>query len=134
MLNRGGRGWETHCFVSTQFNKRFHIFRAHVSDGKLENIVRLTGETKSDLPRYYYSQYDMEINPVWTRDGLRFFSSPTEDTFTDRRILADEGGAGRGGTRNSLRRNELKARPDVSPDGSRMVYSSYLGGSGTTCG
>jgi TolB protein len=56
-------------FVSTQVNKRFHIFRAGVRDEKLENVVRLTGETKSDLPRYYYSQYDTEINPVWTRDG-----------------------------------------------------------------
>src|ERR1700720_3175057 len=34
-------------FVSTSYNKRFHIFRADVSDGKLVNMVRLTGETKS---------------------------------------------------------------------------------------
>src|SRR6266702_4373244 len=33
------------------------------------NIERLTGEHKSELPRYYYSPYDHEINPVWTRDG-----------------------------------------------------------------
>src|ERR1700688_2006263 len=32
-------------FVSTTYNKRFHIFRADVSDGKLENVIRLTGET-----------------------------------------------------------------------------------------
>src|SRR5229473_2920216 len=41
-------------FVSTSFNKRFHIFRADVRGAQLENVVRLTGETKSDLPRYYY--------------------------------------------------------------------------------
>ena len=29
----------------------------------------LTGEQKSTLPRYYYSAYDTEISPVWTRDG-----------------------------------------------------------------
>ena len=56
-------------FVSTSYNKRFHVFRADVNEGKLENVVRLTGETKSDLPRYYYSQFDTEISPVWTRDG-----------------------------------------------------------------
>jgi TolB protein len=56
-------------FVSTTYNKRFHIFRADVREGRLENVVRLTGETKSPLPRYYYSAYDTEINPVWTRDG-----------------------------------------------------------------
>jgi len=37
-------------FVSTQYNKRFHLFRADFVDGKLANVVRLTGETKSDLP------------------------------------------------------------------------------------
>ena len=26
-------------------------------------------QTKSDLPRYYYSAFDTEINPVWARDG-----------------------------------------------------------------
>jgi len=38
-------------FVSTSYNKRFHVFRADVNDGKLESVVRLTGETTSDLPR-----------------------------------------------------------------------------------
>jgi len=42
-------------WVSTQFNGRFHIFAANVTEGKLVNIARLTGETKSSLPRYYYS-------------------------------------------------------------------------------
>src|SRR5438094_5066201 len=45
-------------FVSTSYNKRFHVFRADVRDGRLENVVRLTGETKSALPRYYYSAFD----------------------------------------------------------------------------
>jgi len=56
-------------WVSTQCNRRFHVFIADVTNGALENMARLTGETKSSLPRYYYSAYDMEINPVWTRDG-----------------------------------------------------------------
>src|SRR5580693_6429244 len=56
-------------FVSTSYNKRFHIFRGDVHEGRLENVVRLTGETKSDLPRYYYSAFDTEISPAWTRDG-----------------------------------------------------------------
>src|SRR5258708_6839077 len=56
-------------WVSTEYNRRFHIFAADVVNGELKNKTRLTGETKSSLPRYYYSQYDMEINPTWTRDG-----------------------------------------------------------------
>ena len=56
-------------FTSTQYQKRFHVFVADFNDGKLENVQRLTGEHKSSLPRYYYSAFDHEINPVWTRDG-----------------------------------------------------------------
>ena len=56
-------------FVSTLYNKRFHIFTADFNEGTLANVERLTGEHKSELRRYYYSPYDHEINPVWSRDG-----------------------------------------------------------------
>ncbi|MGB8460053.1 MAG: CehA/McbA family metallohydrolase [Candidatus Acidiferrum sp.] len=116
-------------FVSTSYNKRFHIFRADVNGGKLENVVRLTGETKSDLPRYYYSAFDTEINPVWTRDG-------TEILFVSNRgHIHGTGGFWRmkaepGATAREVHYEETNwnARPDFSPDGSRMIYSSYLGG------
>jgi Tol biopolymer transport system component len=116
-------------FVSTQFNKRFHIFRADIRDGKLENIVRLTGETKSDLPRYYYSQYDTEINPAWTRDGqeILFISNKGHIHGTGGfwRMKAELGATAR---KIHYEETNWKTRPDFSPDGSRMVYSSYLGG------
>jgi TolB protein len=115
-------------FVSTSYNKRFHIFRADFANGKLENIVRLTRETKSDLPRYYYSPYDMEINPVWTRDGkqILFVSNKGHIHGTGGFWLQD---AEPGATAREIHYEETnwKARPDFSPDGTRMVYSSYLG-------
>src|SRR5438132_1923759 len=115
-------------FVSTQFNKRFHIFRADVRDGKLKNIVRLTGETKSELPRYYYSPYDTEINPAWTRDGqeILFVSNQGHIHGTGGfwRMKAEPGETAR---EIHYEETNWKARPDFSPDGSRMVSSSYRG-------
>ena len=116
-------------WVSTQYNRRFHVFMADVANGELKNVVRLTGETKSSLPRYYYSAYDMEINPVWTRDGkeILFVSNRGHIHGTGGfwRMKAEPGAEAR---EIHYEETSWKARPDFSPDGSRMVYSSYLGG------
>ena len=115
-------------FVSTQYHGRFHVFVGDLSDTGLANVTRLSGETKSDLPRYYYSPFDHEISPVWTRDGHDIIY------VSNRNHLYGTGGFWRmsaipGATPTEIHYEETnwRARPDVSPDGSRIVFSSYLG-------
>ncbi len=116
-------------WVSTEYNGRFHVFVTDVTDGKLTNTVRLTGETKSSLPRYYYSVYDMEISPVWARgwEGDFVCVEPGAHSWTGGfwRMKAEPGAEAH---EIHYEETNWKARPDFSPDGSRMVYSSYLGG------
>ena len=124
------------AFVSTSFNKRFHIFTADFSNGALAHVERLTGEHKSELPRYYYSAYDHEINPVWTRDGkdILYVSNRNHIYGTggfwripSRAPAGTDPAAAAGAQEIHYEETNWKARPDVSPDGSRLVYSSYLG-------
>jgi TolB protein len=116
-------------WVATQYNRRFHVFLADFAAGELKNIVRLTGETKSSLPRYYYSAYDMEINPVWTRDGKEIlFISNKGHIYGTGGFWLMKAIPGAEAREIHYEETSWKARPDFSPDGSRMVYSSYLGG------
>jgi hypothetical protein len=127
-------------FTSTLYNKRFHIFTADIGDGTLAHAQRVTGEHKSDLPRYYYSAFDHEINPVWSRDGrdILYVSNRNHIYGTGGfwRTAATRGGAAspdgaaipdRDAREFHYEETNWKARPDLSPDGSRLVYSSYVG-------
>jgi TolB protein len=125
-------------FTSTLYHKRFHVFVADIVDGALTGVRRLTGEHKSELPRYYYSAFDHEINPVWTRDGhdVVYVSNRNHLYGTGGlwRISADAGvdlgedaDHSSGASEFHYEETNWKARPDFSPDGSRLVYSSYLG-------
>jgi hypothetical protein len=138
-------------FVSTEFNRRFHIFLADFADGALANVRRLTGETKAEQPRYYYSLYDHEFSPAWSPDGreIVFISNRGHQhgsggiwrTAVDCRggpppalpaPSVVEGSEAEGCPPSEaveIHREETtwRARPDWSRDGKNIAYSSYAG-------
>ena len=73
--------------------------------------------------------------PVWTRDGrsIVYVSNRNHLYGTGGfwRIAADRPAADHGGTDDAVEihyeETNWRARPDTSPDGSRLVFSSYLG-------
>ncbi|MGA7080388.1 MAG: CehA/McbA family metallohydrolase [Terriglobales bacterium] len=116
------------AFVSTSSKGHFHIFAGRFEDGELSDVQQLTAENVSPLPRYYYSQVDHEISPVWSRDGSEILF------ISNRGHIHGTGGFWRMKAQPGAEAHEIhyeettwKARPDFSPDGKRMVYASYLG-------
>jgi dipeptidyl aminopeptidase/acylaminoacyl peptidase len=119
------------AFVSSVFNRRWHIFVIDAAGG---NAQRLTEDNDSKLPRYYYSRWDHYISPAWSPDGTELV------LVSNRGHIHGTGGLWRmaarpGSPLRELRYEETtwKARPDWSappgapPGGTRIVYSSYLG-------
>ncbi len=115
------------AFVSTEGTGHFLLKVAEVRDGKLAAPRTLTPDRRSAISRYYYSPFDHALNPTWTRDGKdRLFLSNREmgHGSGDLVRMALEGGA-----QVPVQREETSwhARPDVAPDGTRIVYSSHQG-------
>ena len=115
------------AFVSTSNTGHFLVYTAILTGNQLSEIICLTPDRKSKTVRYYYSAYDHAINPAWSRDGKKiYFVSNNEIAHGTGDLVTID-----------LESKEIKTihheetswrtRPDISPDGTRIVYSSYLG-------
>ena len=116
------------AFVSTEGTGHFLLYVAEVRDGQLASRRAVTPDRRSAIARYYYSAFDHAINPAWTRNSkdLVFVSNREIAHGTGDIVRAAADGSGEA---RVLQHEETSwhARPDVSPDGTRIVYSSYLG-------
>lgn len=114
-------------FVSTVDTKHFLLYKAKLAGNELQEIVCLVPENKSVTKRYYYSEFDHAINPTWSPDGKKiYFISNREIAHGTGDIVAIDIETKK---INTVHHEETawRTRPDISPDGTRIVYSSYLG-------
>ncbi|GAB3089100.1 CehA/McbA family metallohydrolase [Lysobacter terrae] len=106
----------------------FNLFIADIDAKGLRNARPLLGERKSTLDRYYYAAFDHAINPSWSPDGQSLlyvantevawgsgdvWSVSLRDPSQRRKILSEE--------------TSWSARPELAPDGRRLLFSSYHG-------
>jgi TolB protein len=115
-------------WTSTGRNGHLHLYLADLTSAGLEHTEALTADVKSPLRRYYYSAYDHDINPTWTRDGrsIVFVSNRGHVHGTGGFVeMAAQPGAL--ATEIHYEETNWRARPEFSPDGSKLLYSSYLG-------
>lgn len=118
------------AFVSTAGTGHFNLKIADLSDAGLANERFLVAPRESRIDRYYYSTHDHAINPSWSPDGKRvWFVSNAEIPWGTGWICSI---AVEGGKLECLDRHRLEtswaARPEVAPDGRRILFSSYHGG------
>jgi Tol biopolymer transport system component len=115
-------------YVSTLATGHFHIFVANFADGQLANARALLPENKSASPRPYYSPFDHEISPAWLSDGSEiFFISNRGHVYGTGGIWQMKAEPGSEPREIHSEETTWKARPDVSPEGKRLVFASYLG-------
>lgn len=115
------------AYVTTKNTGHFRIWIGDLKNGKLE-AKPITPERKTQMERYYYSQYDHQLSPTWSPDGESIILVTNPDNIY---------GTGPIYRMDLNNRDELiliqkeetawHARPDWSRDGKRVVYSSYLG-------
>ncbi len=118
------------AFMSTAGTGHFNLRIADLSTAGLSNERYLVTPRESGIDRYYYSTHDHFINPSWSPDGARvWYVTNTEIPWGTGKIcsvsVAD-------GSIACLDKHQLEtswaARPEVGPDGKRLLFSNYHGG------
>ncbi|HYM12516.1 MAG TPA: CehA/McbA family metallohydrolase [Bryobacterales bacterium] len=118
------------AYVSSVSHGWFNIFTMPVENGVAGAPVQITADHRFGRARLYFSDYDSNIEPTWSPDGKEMIC------VSDRGIPLGSGGVWRmkvgpdalAHAQLILREETLyRTRPQWSPDGKRIVYSSHRG-------
>jgi Tol biopolymer transport system component len=116
------------AWVSTEGTGHFNLYIAEIGPDGLRNPRPLLGERQSKISRYYYSPFDHALNPSWTPDGKRIlYVSNNEVPWGTGDIWSVA--VGNPSDRHKVLSEETSwsARPETSPDGRLLLFSSYHG-------
>lgn len=114
-------------FVSTVDSKHFLLYVADFRDDQLTAIKCLIPDHKSAVKRYYYSAFDHAINPTWSKDGKEIYFISNKEVIHGTGDLVKLNVESGNTTLIHREETSWRTKPDLSPDGTRLVYSSYAG-------
>ncbi|MFN7920505.1 MAG: CehA/McbA family metallohydrolase [Bryobacteraceae bacterium] len=116
------------AYVSTWPNGNYNIYTMPLSAGVAGTPTMLTRDFELVPPTVYYGKWALHIHPTWTRDGRELILVSNRDNKHGSggfyRMRAEPNAPL---TRFHYEETTWKARPTLSPDGAKLVYSSYLG-------
>jgi Tol biopolymer transport system component len=116
------------AYVSNHPNNRFHIWAMPFNGGVPGTPEQITSDVKFPSRTVYYGEWAHHLHPTWTRDGKELILVSNRDsqhgTGGFYRMAARPGAPME---RFYYEETTWQARPTLSPDGSKLVYASYLG-------
>ncbi len=116
------------AYVSTWPNGNYNIYAMPMSSGVPGKSEMLTQDYELIPPTVYYGKWALHIHPTWTRDGKELILISNRDNKHGSggfyRMQAEAGAPLK---RFYYEETTWKARPTLSPDGAKLIYSSYLG-------
>jgi TolB protein len=116
------------AYVSTAGSGHFNLFVASLDGDRLGAPRPVVPARESSISRYYYSKHDHTINPSWTPDGKRLVFVTNREIAYGTGDLCSAAVDGRSELQCFVREEtSWRARPEVAPDGRRVLYSSYQG-------
>ena len=120
------------AYVSTEPNGYYNIYVQKIRKGKpVGPALQITQDNAYGDNRLYFGEYDLHIAPTWSPDGKELLFVTNRDTPLGSggiwRMPVEKNGI----KKARLIHNEqtlFRTRPHWSPDGTRFLYSSHVGG------